>query len=266
MIKKTVLFIAALVGSQVNAQTEIYNEDFQSGIPGTYTIVDNDFLTPNAAVSEYTDAWILLPDPDNAADSVMSSTSYFDAPGLADRWLITPPIALGAFGNKVYWEAKSKDASFAEDYYILVSKTDTQLSSFTDTLILIFQELETWQSQVADLSEIGMDNETVHLAFVNRTYDGFKLYIDDIRVEMEDPSSVNELTETQILTYPNPSSDIVNVTGIQDITSIEITSMSGSKLLESGESSINISSLATGRYILIARSKSTIARTVILRN
>ena len=57
-MKKTFALLGLLtISVAVQGQIEIYNEDFEtSGIPATYTIVDNDGLTPNAAVSEYTES------------------------------------------------------------------------------------------------------------------------------------------------------------------------------------------------------------------
>lgn len=251
---------------QAYAQTEIYNEDFQSGLPLSYSIVDNDGLTPASSVSEYSEAWIMLTDPDNANDTIMGSTSFFNPAGQADRWLITPEITLGTYGNVVYWEAKSHDASFPDDYYVLVSTTDTQLSSFTDTLIYVNDELATWNSRQANISELGINDQSVYLAFVNRTEDGFKLYIDDIRVEMEDPSSLQEANYIHVNAYPNPSSGRVYISGIQDIRTVKILSLSGEILLESDSYSLDLSKLAQGRYILVVQTGSSIGRTVVIKS
>ncbi len=264
MIKFT-LIAAALTISIAFGQIEIYNEDFQSGLPVNYTVVDNDGLTPNAVVSEYTEAWIEITDPENASDTIMASTSYFDPVGQADRWLITPAITLGAYGNIAYWEAKSEDDSFPEDYYVLVSSTDTQISSFTDTLVFIFNELPDWTTQSGNLSDLGLDNQTIHLAFVNRTDDGFKLYIDDIRVEMEDPSGVDELSEVQITVFPNPTTKMIEISGLNP-DEVTIYSLAGKQLLTTSSSKIDLSSLAAGRYILEARNSKHVARSLVVKD
>ena len=255
-----------LISFKGYAQTEIYNEDFQSGLPLSYSIVDNDGLNPAAAVSEYTEAWIVLTDPDDASDTIMGSTSYFDPAGQADRWLITPQIVLGTYGNIAYWEARSHDASFPDDYYVMISTTDNQVSSFTDTLIHVYGELATWNSRQANISDLGINGQSVYLAFVNRTDDGFKLYIDDIRVEMEDPSAIKEQDQLQFSVYPNPSNGIINISGIQDIMSVEVLTNSGQTIRESNSESIDISELASGRYFLIVRTDSAIGRTSIIKH
>ena len=259
-------FTAVLIAAQGYAQTEIYNEDFQSGLPLSYLIVDNDGFMPASSVIEYTEAWVMVTDPDDSNDTIMGSTSYFTPSGQADRWMITPAITLGTYGNIAYWEAKSHDASFPDDYYVLVSTTDNQLSSFTDTLIHVNGELATWNSREANISDLGINDQTIYLAFVNRTDDGFKLYIDDIRVEMEHSSGLEQTEFVQFKVYPNPSSGIVQVSDIQDVKSIEIISFSGVRLLHSNTEIIDLSELASGRYIIVVRTKSGIGRTVVVKS
>ena len=265
MIKTKLLLSFFIIGYTASAQIEVHNEDFQSGLPALYSIVDNDGLTPNVSVSDFGLAWHALQDPENALDTIMGSTSYFEPVGTADRWLITSSIALGAYGNFLYWEAKSHDPSFPDDYFVMVSRTDTQLSSFTDTIVVIINELESWQLRSADLSEFGLDNETIHVAFVNRTIDGFKLYIDDIRVEKEDPVGLNELSKLKLSIYPNPSSDFIHISGIEDFNTVKIYSSIGELVLESQEKEIDISTINSGRYTVVVTTESDIVRTVLIK-
>lgn len=265
MIKEILFSTALLFTGALNAQTEIYNEDFQSGFPINYSIVNNDGLTPNTAVSDFADAWVLMTDPDNASDTIMGSTSFFETSGRADRWLISSPIDLGTFGNMLYWEARSHDPSYPDDYYVLVSRTDTQLASFTDTVASILNELEAWQDRSANLSEHVLDNETIYVAFVNTTLDGFKLYIDDIRVEVEDPAGVNELIYTTVKTFPNPSSDYIEVSGNKEFSNYKVVSLSGEVIINSTESKIDITKLQAGNYLMIAEGDDAIGRTSFIK-
>jgi len=250
MIKSILLGAFAICSFTVISQTEIFNEDFQSGLPAAFTVVDNDGLTPNAATSHFTEAWTLLPDPLDSTDSVMGSTSYFEPVGTADRWLITPAIALSSFGNFLYWEARSHDPSYPDNYKVLVSTTDNQLSSFTDTIALVEEEFATWFTRTVDLSASGFDNETIYLAFVNITNDGFALYVDDIRVEIEDPVGVEELADIKVNVYPNPATDLLRVESSAQIEKLEVVSLDGSILNSSETESINVSSLLNGSYFV----------------
>ncbi|MFZ9028865.1 MAG: choice-of-anchor J domain-containing protein, partial [Crocinitomicaceae bacterium] len=225
------ILIALFLGATVNAtaQTTIYSEDFQNGLPMSYTIVDNDMQTPDAATADFADAWIELVDPDNPMDTIVGSTSYFSPIGRADRWLITPPIALGAFGNILKWEAKSHDASYLDGYDVYISVTDTDLTSFIDTLGAVTFENATWTSREINLSEAGYNNQTVHIAFVNRTYDGFKLYLDDIEMVIEDPVGISENNLEGISVYPNPSTGFLNISHGY-AAAITVRSMTGAKV------------------------------------
>ncbi|MCO4814290.1 MAG: choice-of-anchor J domain-containing protein [Flavobacteriales bacterium] len=265
MIKELFFTTALLLSLAANAQTEIYNEDFQSGFPINYSIVNNDGMTPATAVSDFTDAWVLLSDPDNDSDTIVGSTSFFETPGRADRWLISSAISLSAFGNMLYWEARSHDPSFPDDYYVLVSRTDTQLSSFTDTVASVLNELEGWQARSANLSEYDLDNETIYVAFVNTTLDGFKLYIDDIRVEVEDPAGIHELVQTNVTTFPNPSIDYIEVSGNKTFNNYKIFSLSGEIIIDSTDSRIDVTRLEAGNYLMVAEGDDSIGRTSFIK-
>ena len=76
--------------------TVLFNDDFQQGIPGSFSMLDLDLNTPNTQVSEFNAAWIAVVDPENALDTVAAATSFFENPDTANRWLITPAINLDA--------------------------------------------------------------------------------------------------------------------------------------------------------------------------
>lgn len=249
MNKRFLIGLFAFNTLALSAQTEILNEDFQSGAPVAFTIVDNDGLTPNAATAQFSEAWTQVIDPENASDTVMGSTSYFEPTGVASRWLITPALTLGSFGNFIYWEAKSHDPSFPDDYAVLVSTTDTQLSSFTETVGFIQQENFEWTSRSVNLSSNGFADQTIYVAFVNKTDDGFILYLDDIRAEIDNPVGLNELEEISVLVFPNPASELLSVKG-ENVLGMTVVSLSGQVLLQSTTSEINVSSLSFGSYLV----------------
>ncbi|MCJ8292020.1 MAG: T9SS type A sorting domain-containing protein [Crocinitomicaceae bacterium] len=264
MTKGLIIGIFAISSITSIAQTEIFNEDFESGAPVAFTIVDNDGMTPNAATAQFTEAWTRMADPSNTSDTVMGSTSYFDPTGTASRWLITPPLALGAFGNFLYWEARSHDPSYPDNYSVLVSTTDDQISSFTDTVGLIQQEYATWFTRDIDLSANGYASQTIYIAFVNTTNNGFALYVDDIRAVIEDPVGINELVEIAVTVYPNPVSDVLMVQSEANIESLELVSLSGARLMSTTDSEINVSSLTSGSYFVkIVTDQGTVVRSFV---
>jgi hypothetical protein len=232
------------------AQTVILSTDFQQGIPANYTLVDNDGHTPDALVAEFTSAWITVVDPENALDTVAASTSFFTTMDSASRWMITPPLALGAFGNYIEWNAKSQDPSYPDDYLVLVSTTDNQLASFTDTIGYIKEENFEWTNREVNLFTEGYHDQTIYVAFVNRSLDGFKLYMDDIEVRKDDPVGLQEPDAISFVVYPNPSSDMIYVSGSQNVEKIELLDLNGMLLETTATSYMNVQALPTGMYLI----------------
>lgn len=125
MHKKTFghFIVAALLSTAaINpVQGQVYfEEDFQQGIPGSFTLINVDGLTPFGNVAYVTDAWVAREDFNVAGDTVATSTSYYSPAGQSDDWLVTPAIALGA-QPIMNWEAYAPDAGFADGYEVYVS-------------------------------------------------------------------------------------------------------------------------------------------------
>jgi hypothetical protein len=233
------------------AQIVEFEENFDTGIPSSFVMYNRDGYTPHANVSEYTEAWISKQDPSDVSNTVVSSTSYFDSPGMADRWLITPSISLGEFGNYLSWTAKSHDASFSEGYLVLLSTTDTAVESFTDTLKAVPFEDVYWTNHLVNLSEKGFDDQIVHIAFVLRTIDGFKFYMDSLKVVVEDPVSIEKQEPiVAFKLYPNPTTDKIMVQADVSIQNIIIRDINGAMILQTEEKAINIQHLSNGVYFV----------------
>ena len=230
------------------SQTIIFSENFQNGRPSTFTIIDNDGNTPASAVAEFTSAWISKTDPNNTIDTVAASTSFFSPEDTASRWLITPSITLGGFGNYFSWEARSHDPSFPDDYLVLLSTTDNLITSFTDTIGFVVEENFEWTFREVDLSEQGYNNQSIYIAFVNKTYDGFKLYLDDFEARKEDVTGINVNVTNAVTVYPNPSNDKITISSTYPIEKIVICNASGSMLFQTDQLTIDISQLPVGFY------------------
>jgi hypothetical protein len=249
----------------LKAQISLLSTDFQTGIPSQFTILNNDANTPFSTMTEFIgqNAWIVLPDPENPNDTVAAATSYFENPDSADRWLITPQLTLSSFGNFISWNAKSHDPSFPDDYLVLVSTTDNQLASFTDTIGSVEQENFEWTNREVNLSDLGYNDSTIYVAFVLRTYDGFKLYLDDIQVRSEDPVGLIEKQPIQITIYPNPTSDNIQINSEFPIENIKLFSMNGQLLKTTNNSFLNISELSSGSYLVqVTTSKGIVCKRV----
>lgn len=243
------------------AQTIILDEDFQgAAIPANWSVVISDTFSVDASVNDdnvntnlyFDGGWITLADPDNPTDTIAGAASFFTAAGQADRWLITPPLALGAYGNFVTWNARSHDPSYQDGYYVMVSTTDNQLASFTDTIVAIGFEDADWINRSFNLSEEGYNNQTIYLGFRLRSYDKFKLYIDDVQVRKDDPVGISEEASANVVLYPNPTTDVIHVTGKQ-LVSMEVYNGNGQEVLVTpvkDAGPVSVAHLAPGVYVV----------------
>lgn len=90
------LLALSLAATQATAQT--YLEcDFSDGIPSTFTLIDNDGLTPSASMSKVGFApgtpWI-TDIPRGTGNPAASSTSWYATAGQSDDWMITPSVTV----------------------------------------------------------------------------------------------------------------------------------------------------------------------------
>lgn len=239
------------------SQQTIFSTDFQQGIPSSCAIVENDFNIPAAQVSEYNAAWIAVVDPENPIDTVAGSTSFFEPTGTASRWLITPQLALGSYGNFIQWNARSQDASWPDDYLVLISTTNNNIGSFTDTIGYIIEENVEWTTRQVNLTSNGYANQNVYIAFVNVTNDGFKLYLDDISVRVDDPVGIAQTDLNQFNVYPNPSTGIFNVSSNASIDRILVSDLLGNSIYTTVSTAIDLSGFPNGIYFLNVYSGST---------
>lgn len=246
-MRNLLLSIAISVVWSSNAQTILLNEDFSSGIPSTFAVIDADGQTPNAQVSQFTDGFIWY---ESADDSSAASTSYFTNDTVpAEDYLILPQLGLLTV-TKLSWEARSVDPSFPENYYVLLSTTDSLINSFTDTLLTVIEEDYQWNRKSILLDTMGFANQNVFIAFRNFTTDGFILEIDDILVEASDFVSITE-NEFQLEVFPNPTTDNIQM-NITDLDFVEILSTTGQTVLTSNSTTIDVSLLKAGTYIVRA--------------
>lgn len=243
------------------AQTIILDEDFQSpSVPVNWTVVISDTFHVDASVNDdnvntaldFDGGWITLADPDNVMDTIVGAASFFTTAGQADRWLITPPLTLGAYGNFLTWNARSHDPSYQDGYYVMVSTTDNQVASFTDTIVAIGFEDSEWMSRSINLSDEGYNNQTIYLGFRLRSYDKFKLYLDDIQVRKDDPVGVAELNNSDVKLYPNPAGDYMSVSG-KNVISMSVYSTNGQEVLATplkGIMPVSVAHLPAGMYVV----------------
>jgi hypothetical protein len=96
----------------------------------------------------------------------------------------------------------------------------------------------------------GYHDQTIYVAFVNVTLDGFKLYIDDIEVRKDDPVGLQEPNAVSYVVCPNPATDMIHVASTEKIEQLEVMDLNGMRVLSSPDSYLNVQALPVGIYLV----------------
>ncbi|MDO5655882.1 MAG: choice-of-anchor J domain-containing protein [Flavobacteriaceae bacterium] len=190
-MKKTLLLAAIAFASFANAQTPVFEEDWDGNGPGisAWTLIDVDGLTPAPAVSYITDAWSVV-DKDGAqgnfggpaGDHAAASTSWYTNPGTSNDWLISPEITLPESEISVLWQSKAQDPGYRDGYELrLAPNAGNTVEDFTVVLYSTPNDNAVWTDHAVSLAEYA--GTTVRLAWVNNSTDMFVLLVDNISVE-----------------------------------------------------------------------------------
>lgn len=239
--------MACLIAS---AQSEVFFDDFEDQSLEGYTLYNLDGLVPDdpdlatMEDSAWTVRFITAQGWENG-NSAFSVSWYVDDAGPSDDWLITPAIEIGT-NTMLSWDALAITSSgdFRDRYQVFIGpSTDLEdyfeLEPEFDTGEL--GELDEPTSRSLNLSELGYENQTIHIAFRNNTpgFDpdqpvgpgngGNELAIDNISVSTVLSSEEIEIFE-DITLLPNPSANDMQLRfGLEnpeDVT-IEIADITG---------------------------------------
>jgi hypothetical protein len=252
MKKFYVLLAILLIGKFSSAQV-IFEETFQSGtMPSTFTLINDANTVATNIATLFPNAWVVIKDVEDTTNKVAASTSWFTAVAAADRWLITPAIAVTA-NKSLTWRGVAVDGSYRDGYSVKLSTTGTAKANFTNTLFTVAQEDSTWHDRSVSLSAYSGQN--VYIAFVENSTDQFILYIDNIKVAstgvgIDDVTSEN----ASFNVYPNPVKNELNITSNTSLKNIKIVNTVGQEILNENVSGnhykINTSSYIKGIYFV----------------
>jgi len=164
------------------AQAQVFSEDFSSGIPSTWTVIDNDSLSLLPALSDIdgvVEGWHGFP-TDNK--EYAQNVSEYQPSGISDDWLITPEIAVPTSTTNeigLRFRATSLDPSKLASMNIKISTTGDSIAAFTTTLQTSVIPVG-WNMNIINLD--AYQGQTVRLAFQDVSNDKFVLRLDDVEV------------------------------------------------------------------------------------
>ncbi|GHC56653.1 T9SS-dependent choice-of-anchor J family protein [Ulvibacter litoralis] len=276
-MKKITLFAALFAAVAVNAQTTIFEDDFESYDDfiienvGDWTLTDLDGLPTYGFTgvtfdnSGYTGSFIvfnsLATDPplDPSADSdwaaysgTRAMTSFAAVPdgttNANNDWLISPQITLGSSDNTLSFWAKAADNTYnQETFSIAISTTDTATGSFTFLESDLVPQPITWEEFTVNLD--AYSGQDVYIAINHTGADQFGFQVDDFKITSV--LGVNDVnfdgfkhftTSDQLTLSANRAMDQVN---LYNVLGQQVVSQ---KLSNTNEV-VNISSLNAGVYI-----------------
>lgn len=170
------------------AQTPIFSESFDSGIPSTWVNIDAD------GDGHY---WLNLDVAGHLGedDACVTSQSYINnvGPLSPDNWLVTPAITIPASGlyELTFW-VSAQDASYPEEHYGLYITTSNDVEN-PNVYTLIYEETlnaaggdreqGTWKQKSVFLNDYA--GQTIHIAFRHfDTYDQYCINLDDVQINL----------------------------------------------------------------------------------
>ncbi len=175
------------VGSTLHAQ---FTEDFETGIPDTWTTFDNGIGTTQSWSSTTT----------NCGGSQAAQSRYENvSSGTAIDYLVTPLITLSATSPEVTFDFReSFGSSFGSIYSVRISTTVPN-SAAAFTTLLSFSETTTnpvtCRSITVDLSAYA--GQDVYVAFVHENDDGDNFNLDNVAIDgTEVPPSCTDPSAT----------------------------------------------------------------------
>lgn len=261
-MNKKLHFLTAALGlfaiSNTNAQTTVFEENFDGAAPTGWTAVDSDGDTNNWELVDYsthTRPGI------SAGGKMLVSFSYDNNSGplAPDNYIFSPAIDLSAYTGqtiKLKWKVAAVDQDYDnETYSVYVSNDNTVAAMQASSTNLLSQS----SLGVPSLTEFELDisafagQSVVYFAFRHHnSSDEFAIVLDDIQIIASTLGS-SEFFLNNFTIYPNPTVDVLNIESKNGLSAneIRITDLSGKVVKEQKDAtSVNVSDLATGTYII----------------
>lgn len=253
------------MGVDCSAQALPFHEDFEAEVSPCWTNsdFDQDGMT-----------WFWVNDGYGHESNGCYVSMSYDTEEWEDimpnDWLITPLLSIPANGAYLSWWAAAYAEEWPENTYdVLISTTGTGPGDFT-SIYSETMETETFQQRSLDLSAYA--NQNIHIAFAHHTNteetaDSYGLAIDDIVVEAGTGISDN-IVKDEILLYPNPVSDVLNISSVEGCD-IVIYNMMG-QVVHQEESSndtiqVDTHAYAAGTYFVQVKGEKNCVKRFVVR-
>ena len=177
---KLLLLLVMLISAAFSVKAQVvFSVEFNSEFGDTpnwsqqpeWTIYDEDGLETNLWIKP---SWRV-----SYSWKCALSTSSFITPGQVDNWMILPKISIPENTPFIKWTAWSVDGALKDSYEVLVSTTDTAISSFTQ---IYNNDGENAYQTLRTLELTDYAGQDIYIGYRHNAYDKYILCIADIEV------------------------------------------------------------------------------------
>lgn len=233
----------------VSPTSTTLSEDYTNGIPKAWANPDGLLFTQNTNGSSH-------------GNAVCFQAYGFSSGTIAELFLpyenlsgITNPTLSFDLAHKRYNSSYSErlrvlySTNCGDSWQSLFSKSGNSLATSTGTVTSNYVPTDAhWRNEIVSLSGI-TDPDEVVIKFEFRSGYGNNVWIDNVSI-----SSGTGLSdvESDLVIYPNPAKDVLNINTTENVQRVEIFNMQGQLVkVETGEVSIiSVKELSNGMYTL----------------
>ena len=175
-------------------------------------------------------------------------------------WLITPAVTLGLSENQISMYLKTLSSSYGDERFQIGvytgSGNPTSAADFTiiNTLPyqLVSQNLNidgNWRNFTYNLD--AFSGQTIRVGIRCITQEASALLVDDVKITTTGTLAVSEnISESEVIIYPNPVNDVLTITLLKKIKTIQLYNIDGKLLKTSMNNTMNLSEFAPGNYLI----------------
>ncbi|SDQ07387.1 Por secretion system C-terminal sorting domain-containing protein [Chryseobacterium soldanellicola] len=251
-MKKLLLFILGFPIASFGQWTE--NFDTATSMPAGWAVVNSG--DPNG--------WVFASPGTGTGQTGTNVAKIIYGTAAHDDYLITKAIAVQVgIADRISFYVKSRSAAYLENYEVLLSTTNQTAAAFTTVLQPMEKAPTTWAQKTFNLSAYA--GQTVYIAIHATDTDQWELYADTFVVDAATlATSEVSANKNNLKVYPNPFTEVLNISDASKVKSVAITDISGRlvKTIENPSSALSLGELKQGMYSVILNMKDGSKQTV----
>ena len=216
-----------------------YNQGFEDATYTCWTLLDGFEVYNDPDYADYAHAGngFLLGNYDDYAD--------------VDQWAISPAITMPANATGIvfgYYVHMTEYGGIENEYEVRVSTTGNSPANFTTVIKHETGSTDDYEYRGASLENFA--GQTIYIALHNITAaGGDAIFFDDLLIGQGTVTGIENAADINVNVFPNPATDILNIEG-EGIQKVEVIDINGRTVITTNETSLNISALASGVYMV----------------